>query len=194
MVEHEGFLTPRESSIRWWNEHPVADMEFLAKPNMDSFLPHAGFGVVPEEVLADFVEDRAGTFLAATKLITKLESVDRARAAEEVVQRANIFSSTYQTKDVDGKKWRHTFRTCPLVWGTGASAGLTPFRCDFIDYMECQIPVNDIARTNMVIGIGTTLHKLWVNGEVIYLPCLSCHLPSAEVRLFSPQAYHKLCG
>ena len=92
MVEHEGFLTPRESSIRWWNEHPVADMEFLAKPNMDSFLPHAGFGVVPEEVLADFVEDRAGTFLAATKLITKLESVDRARAAEEVVQRANIFS------------------------------------------------------------------------------------------------------
>ena len=110
------------------------------------------------------------------------------------MQQANIFSSTYQTKDVDGKKWRHTFRTCPLVLDTGASAGLNPFRCDFIDYIECQIPVNGIARTNMVIGIGTTLHKLWVNGEVIYLPCLSCHLPSAEVRLFSPQTYHKLCG
>ena len=41
----------------------MADMEFLAKPNMDSFLPHAEFGVVPEEVLAEFVEDRAGTFL-----------------------------------------------------------------------------------------------------------------------------------
>ena len=46
----------------------------------------------------------------------------------------------------------------------------------------------------MVIGIGTTLHKLWVNGEVIYLPCLSHHLPSAEIRLFSPQTYHKLYG
>ena len=93
----------------------MTDMEFLAKPNMDSFLPHAEFGVVPEEVLEEFVEDRAGTFLAATKLIAKLESVDRARTAEEVVQRAHVFSSTYQTKDVDGKKWRHTFRTCPLV-------------------------------------------------------------------------------
>ena len=110
------------------------------------------------------------------------------------MQRAHIFSSTYQTKDVDGKKWRHTFRTCPLVWDTGASAGLTPFKCDFIDYMECKISVKDIARTNMVIGIGTTLHKCWVNGEAIYLPGLSYHLPSAEVRLFSPQTYHKLYG
>ena len=61
-------------------------------------------------------------------------------------------------------------------------------------YMECQTPVNDIARTNMVIGIGTTLCKFWVNGEAIYLPCLSHHLPSAEVHLFSPQTYHKLHG
>ena len=60
--------------------------------------------------------------------------------------------------------------------------------------MECKIPVNDIARTNMVIGIGTTLHKVWVNGEAIYLPCLPYHLPSAEVQLFSPQTYHKLYG
>ena len=46
----------------------------------------------------------------------------------------------------------------------------------------------------MVIEIGTTLHKFWVNGEAIYRPCLSYHLPSAEVRLFSPQTYHKLYG
>ena len=87
-MKQEGFLTPRESSIRWWNKHLVADMEFLAKPNIDSFLPHTESGVVSEEVLAEFAEDRAGTLLAATKFITKLESVDRARVAEEVVQRA----------------------------------------------------------------------------------------------------------
>ena len=45
-----------------------------------------------------------------------------------------------------------------------------------------------------MIGIGTTLHKFWVNGEAIYLPCLSYHLPSAEVRLFSPQTCHKIYG
>ena len=133
---HEGLLTPRESSICWWkNEHHVADMEFLAKPNIDSFLPHAEFGVVPEEVLSEFVENRAGTFFATEKLIGKLEAVDQARVAEEVVQRANAFSSTYQTKYVDGKKWRHTFKSCPVVWDTGASAGLTLFGRDFTDCM-----------------------------------------------------------
>ena len=87
------------------------------------------------------------------------------------------------------KRKRSTFKNCPLVWDTGASFGLTPFRNDFIDYIECSIPVNDIARTNIVVGIGTTLHKFNMNGEAVYLPCLSYHLPSAEVRLFSPQTY-----
>jgi len=153
-------------------------MEFLAAPNTDSFLPHAEFGVVPKDVLIK-VEDRASTFLAAARLKSKLESADRSRVAEEVVQRANIFTSTYQTKCKDTGKRCHTFKTCPLVWDTGASAGLTPFRCDFIDYMECQLPVNDIARTNMVVGIGTTLHKFVVDGDPVYLPCLSYHLPLA---------------
>ena len=58
--------------------------------------------------------------------------------------------------------------------------------------MECQIPVNDIARTNMVVGIGTTLHKFNVDDDPVYLPCLAYHLPSAEIRLFSPQTYHTL--
>ena len=34
----------------------------------DSFLLHAEFGVVPEDVLTKFVEDRANTFLAAARL------------------------------------------------------------------------------------------------------------------------------
>ena len=130
VLQHEGFLTVRRSSVQLWNQHPVADMEFLAAPNTDSFLPHAEFGVVPEDVLTKFVEDRASTFLAAARLKSKLESADRSRVAEEVVQRANIFTSTYQTKCKDTGKRRHTFKTCPLVWDTGASAGLTPFRCN----------------------------------------------------------------
>jgi hypothetical protein len=71
---------------------------------------------------------------------------------------------------------------------------MTPFRQDFIDYTECRIPVNDIARTNTVIGIGTTLHKFKVNGEDIFMACLSYHLPSADVRFFSPQTFHTLYG
>ena len=32
------------------------------------------------------------------------------------------------------------------------------------------------------------------SGESIWLPCLSYHLPSSEVRLFSPQTYHTIYG
>ena len=52
---------------------------------------------------------------------------------------------------------RASFVDCPLVWDTGASCGLTPFRGDFLDYEECSIPVQDISKTNMVIGIGTVM-------------------------------------
>ena len=87
-----------------------------------------------------------------------------------------------------------TFDNCVLVWDTGASFGLTSFRFDFIDYVECQLPVEDISKTNIVIGIKATLHKFMVNGEPIWLPCLSYHLLSTEVCLFSPWTYHTLYG
>jgi hypothetical protein len=45
-----------------------------------------------------------------------------------------------------------------------------------------------------VIGVGTTLHKFKIDGNDVFLPCLSYHLPTAEVRLFSPQTYHMLYG
>ena len=89
---------------------------------------------------------------------------------------------------------RQMFKSCPLVWDTGALFGLTPFCQDFIDYTECSIPVNDIARTNTVIGIGTTLHKFKVDGEDICMACLSCQLPLVDVRLFSPRTFHTLYG
>jgi hypothetical protein len=114
------------------------------------------------------------------------------------VHRLNLFGvnlGLHECQDEQGKKrQRRTAKDCPLVWDTGASFGLTPFRSDFIDYTECRIPVNDIARTNMVIGLGTTLHRFELDGEAFFLPCLSYHLPTAEIRLFSPQTYHTIYG
>ena len=86
-------------------------------------------------------------------------------------------------------------KTLILIWDTGASAGLTPFRSDFIDYVECEIDVRDITKVNKVIGIGTTLHKFVdIKGNDVYLPCVAYHLPTTDVRLFSPQIYHQLHG
>jgi hypothetical protein len=82
-----------------------------------------------------------------------------------------------------------------LIWDTGGSAGLTPFRSDFIDYVECEIDVRDVTKVNKVIGIGTTLHKfIDASGTAVYLPCVSYHLPTTDVRLFSPQVYHQIYG
>jgi hypothetical protein len=50
-------------------------------------------------------------------------------------------------------------KTLILIWDTRASAGLTPFWSDFIDYVECEIDVCNITKLNKVVGIGTTLHK-----------------------------------
>ncbi len=82
-----------------------------------------------------------------------------------------------------------------LIWDTGASYGLTLFHSDFIDYVECNIPVQDVTKVNKVIGIGTTLHKSTnTDGKPIFLPCISYHLPQTDVRLFSPQTCHQMHG
>lgn len=83
----------------------------------------------------------------------------------------------------------------PCVWDTGASNGLTPFRSDFIDYVECDIPVKDVSKVNKVVGFGTVLTRFRdVNGDDVFLPCLAYHLPTADIRLFSPQTYHRRFG
>ncbi len=86
-------------------------------------------------------------------------------------------------------------KTLILIWDTGASAGLMPFWSDFIDYDKCEIDVCNITKVNKVVGIGTMLHKFVDNNNNhVYLPCVSYHLSSTDVRLFSPQIYHQLHG
>ena len=68
-------------------------------------------------------------------------------------------------------------RTMVLVWDTGASYGLIPFRSDFIDDLKCDIPVKDAKKINRVIGIGTTLRKfIKINCQDILLLRISYHL------------------
>jgi hypothetical protein len=61
-----------------------------------------------------------------------------------------------------------------LIWDTGASYGLTPFRSDFIDYVKCEIPVRDVTKVNTVVGIGTTLHNLQTTKEAQDIYLVSC--------------------
>ena len=88
-----------------------------------------------------------------------------------------------------------TFLGMPLIWDTGASRGLTPFRADFIDYQEVDVIVHDISKANRVIGIGTVMYKFVdTNGKEVYLPGVAYHMPNATIRLFSPQSYIQSYG
>ena len=92
---------------------------------------------MPNEVLCEFVKGKADAFLVGTRLLSKFESADRLREAEEAVQRLNTFRGIFGF-DKNGKREptkRSTFLNYPLVWNTGASFGLTPFQADFIDYV-----------------------------------------------------------
>ena len=183
------FLTPQLSSRTLWNQHRKVNSEFLSADS-DSFAPFATYGLIPEEVLSKFCEERAHTFMSTTRLMKSFDNMSLLDGAKQTAKGLSLFRSVSEAP-----RERATFTACPLVWDTGASFGLTPFRGDFIHYTECSIPVNDNARTNMVVGIGTTLHKFLVDGNELFLPCLSYHLPTADVRLFSPQTYHTIyCG
>ena len=121
-------------------------------------------------------------------MVKKFDNDRYADHAQGTTDQASLFQSQL------GRTSKVTAKNCPLVWDTGASFGLTPFLQDFIDYVECEIPVKDISKTNIVIGIGTMLNRFYMDGEPVFLPCLSYHLPLTEVRLFSPQVYHTLYG
>jgi hypothetical protein len=115
------------------------------KATTNSFLPHATYGLVTDEVLYKFAQGKTYAFLAGTKLLSKFESASRFREAEEVVHRLNIFRGIFGFDKSDKRetKKRSALLNSSLVWDTGASFGLTPFRADFIDYVERSIPVNN---------------------------------------------------
>ena len=80
-----------------------------------------------------------------------------------------------------------------LILYTGAPCGLTPVRSDFVSYVKADIPVKYFTKVNGVVGIGITIHTFVdVNGTTCYLLCVSYHIASTCVLLFSPQTYHQI--
>ncbi len=177
--------------------------EFVSHQGLDSFCDYElGYfklrAVVPDDVLSDFCSRT--DFLAPMRLYRsfKDDDEDTQERAQDTVDRMNRARTSLMLSVDNAGDFHyefHHFKDCPLVFDTGASYGLTPFRGDFIDYEECNIPVQDITKTNTVVGIGTVMWKHHAtNGDVIYLPYLCYHLPSTDIRLLSPQTYHQLHG
>jgi hypothetical protein len=96
-------------------------------------------------------------YLQLPRLLSQFKSVDHEKNISSCIAQVVALWGTFESCPVGGGKLNP--RSLILIWDTGASYGLTPFCSNFIDYVQCDIPVRDVTNVNKVVGIGTTLHK-----------------------------------
>ena len=112
---------------------------------------------------------------------------------KSVMEILNIFSYVFENFRMVPSN--PDYKSIMLIWNTGATFGLTPFRSDFIHNVKANIIVKDVTKVNLVIGIGTTIHKfIDVNGTTCYLSFVYYHILSTYIQLFSPETYHHIDG
>ena len=105
------------------------------------------------------------------RLLSTFSTVNHVKNAQSCVNRVNAHRGTYggtYENQISFSTGLQDPKSLILIWDTGTSYGLTPFRSDFIDYVKCEIPVRDVTKVNTVVGIGTTLHKfIDINGNPV---------------------------
>ena len=179
------------SRYRLWKRRAV-DHEFFLDTPQGTNSPFELKNVIPDDKLSRFCEQ--SNFLSPMRLLRELKNSDHVANITTTIARMNILLCNTSANSKRALQ-QCAVKSTPLVYDTGASHGLTPFRSDFIDYQECDIPVKDISKVNRVRGIGTGMYKfVATNGDLLYLPGLAYHLDTADIRLFSPQTYHQLYG
>ena len=155
-VHDDGYQIPTSSPIelRHWRRRrdykACLRMKRRQTENHGFFLkPHPkphflNRDAISAKTLDNFCNDRGKFFLGLNKLMKKLDVQEHGDNDQNTVGRPNILAS-----GIGEALSNATFLDCTLVWDTVASFGLTPFRSDFIDYVECQIEVKDISKQTM---------------------------------------------
>jgi hypothetical protein len=187
------FLSPHITKhLRWMKGRLRARSFFISRRNSQWSSGVEPFGGISSSILDGFLRSDVH-FLQLPRLLSQFWSVDHEKNISLCISRVAALWGIFENRSMSGGGLDPC--TLILIWDTGASFGLSPFRSDFIDYVECDIPVRDVTKVNKVIGIGTTVHRFTdTNGNPVFLPCVSYHLPQTDVRLFSPQTYHQMHG
>ena len=93
-------------------------------------------------------------------------------------------SSTYQDP-----------RTTVLIWDTGAPFGLTPFKVNLLIMWSVILLWRALQKKIPSLVLEQQFISLLMQMEIYFFsPCISYHLQTTDVRLFSPQTYHQLHG
>ena len=75
-------------------------------------------------------------FMSFPRLMDKFNEMENVQNVETLCQRLDIISDRYLDNRTYNSRENKTPKDLILIWDTGASFGLTPFRSDFIDYVE----------------------------------------------------------
>ena len=92
---------------------------------------------VPDDLLAEFT--KSINPLSFIHQVKALSEGDHNHDVQPTVNRMNMFRAHFLESGGCLKHNDLSFTSMPMVWDTGASYGLTPFREDFIDYEPCCI-------------------------------------------------------
>ena len=86
--------------------------------------------------------------------------------------------------------------SCLLVFDTGASSRLSPFKSDFLDdYKSVNIDVKGFSGGWSIVGGGAILRRFKICcGSTIHLPAHGYHMPNAAICLQSPQSLIQAIG
>ncbi len=76
----------------------------------------------------------------------------------------------------------------PLIIDTGASVYITPLKSDFATYHPSKMRIKDLSLSNAVAGEGMlSWHVVDLDRKQVTITLPGYHIPTAEVRLLSPQ-------
>ena len=116
---------------RLWRSRLVDHELFLnARKGISSpFKPNEGF---PDDILCRFCEQV--DFLSPMRFLGELQGSDHVANVKAAFARMNILLCNTSSNTNHRALQQCAIKTTPLVYDTGASHGLTPFRADFIDY------------------------------------------------------------
>jgi hypothetical protein len=188
------FMSPHISKqLHWMSRRLRARSFFMSWQKSKQSNGVEPFGGLLKSTLDDFLRSDCD-YLQLPRLLSKFTSIDHKKNTSSCIAQVATPQGTFENCPVGGGKLNP--RSLIIIWDKGASYGLTLFCSDFINYVECDIPVRDVTNINKVIRIGTTLHKFNdTDGKPVFLPaCVSYHLPQTDVCLFSPQTYHQMQG
>jgi len=82
-----------------------------------------------------------------------------------------------------------------VIVDTGASVCISPHRSDFVTYHSSKMKIKDLSSSNQVAGEGILRWKLEDSlGNPVEIELIGYHIPTAGVRLLSPQVLLQTVG